>query len=95
MHPETATYLMKKRQGDPEGNQAAGERRQHGKRNARGERVAGDEYCFDGHRRPRPRRREVASAQTRAKIKVPLVPPNPNEFDSAARISIGRASRGT
>ncbi len=32
--------------------------------------------------------------QIRARISVPLVPPNPNEFDSAARIGIWRASRG-
>ena len=43
MHPETATYLMKKRQGDPDGYQAAGQHRQRGKGDARRESVTRDE----------------------------------------------------
>lgn len=33
--------------------------------------------------------------QIREKISVPLVPPNPKEFESAARMGIGRAVIGT
>ena len=39
--------------------------------------------------------RKRGLAQTRVKISVPLVPPNPNEFESAARIGIARAVFGT
>jgi len=35
------------------------------------------------------------AAQTRAKIRLPLVPPNPNELDIAVRTSVLRAAFGT
>jgi hypothetical protein len=53
---------------------------------------------------PRPQQLQPANAdggnasgsfQTVRKISVPLVPPNPNEFDMATLIFIGRAVFGT
>ncbi len=38
---------------------------------------------------------EVKPGQTRLKISVPLVPPNPKEFESAVRIGMRRAVFGT
>ena len=49
----------------------------------------------DGHPRGGAKRHAMRAVQTRAKIRVPFVPPNPNEFESAVRIGISRAVIGT
>ena len=85
--------VLDHRRHEPGGHDRRRWRRQT--RHDRGERGS----VRDDHRRRQPpggaELHAQAIAQTRAKIRVPLVPPKPNEFDSAARIGISRAWSGT
>lgn len=59
------------------------------------ERVNQHQHRSQASRTAQAQTQDARAAQTCRKTRVPLVPPNPNEFDSATRIGISRAVFGT
>lgn len=75
------------------GRDDEGSGKRQSRRRRKREPVTGDERPRERPRWPEPHPQRVA--QTRVKIRVPFVPPKPNELDSAARMGISRAVCGT
>lgn len=85
--------MMNCGQCEPSCNDGSRRGRQPDRRSGQRSRVP--ERNRTGHGAGRAQRHAIAPAQTRLKISVPFVPPNPNELERAARIGICLAASGT